>query len=101
MSAVAYEHIRNNPKFKQLVAARNRLAIQLSIVMLAIYYGFILLVAFAPGILGTPIGSSVITIGIPIGLLVIISAFVLTGVYVQKANTIFDQLTSEIVKEAR
>jgi uncharacterized membrane protein (DUF485 family) len=101
MSSAAYERIRNNPKFKQLVETRNKLAIRLSLVMLAIYYGFILLVAFAPGLLGTPIGGSVITIGIPLGILVIVSAFVLTGVYVQKANTTFDQMNNEILKEAR
>jgi uncharacterized membrane protein (DUF485 family) len=101
MSSAAYERIRNNLKFKQLVEVRNRLAIQLSVVMLAIYYGFILLVAFAPGFLGTPIGGGVVTIGIPIGIFVIVAAFVLTGIYVGKANTSFDRLTNEILKEVK
>ena len=101
MSAAAYEHIRQNPKFKQLVDLRNRLAIQLSVVMLAIYFGFVLLVAFAPGFLGTPIGAGVTTIGIPVGIFVIVAAFVLTGVYVSKANSSFDRLTREIIKEVK
>jgi len=101
MNAAAYERVRRNPKFQQLVAARNRLAIQLSIVMLVIYYGFILLVAFAPGVLGASLAGGVTTIGIPIGIFVILSAFVLTGVYVSKANTTFDSLTSEILKEIK
>ena len=52
------------------------------IIMLIIYVGFILLIAFAPHWLGTPLheGTSV-TRGIPIGIGVIIISFVLTGVY--------------------
>ena len=68
-----------------------------SILMLAIYYGFILLVAFAPGVLGIPI-FGVITLGIPVGILIIIAAFALTGVYVAKANTEFDELNQEILE---
>jgi uncharacterized membrane protein (DUF485 family) len=101
VSTAAYAHIRNNPKFKRLVEARNRLAVQLSAVMLAIYFGFVMLVAFAPGFLGTPMGDGVMTIGIPIGIIVIVAAFVLTGVYVGKANSSFDTLTSEILKEVK
>jgi uncharacterized membrane protein (DUF485 family) len=67
-----------------------------------IYYGFILMVAYAPKFLGTPLSEgSVMTIGIPIGLFVIVSAFVLTGIYVRRANGEFDDLTREVVAEAR
>ena len=66
-----------------------------------LYFGFILLVAFAPKFLGTPIGSGVMTIGIPIGLFVIVSAFVLTGLYVRKANSEYDALVRRIVEEAK
>jgi uncharacterized membrane protein (DUF485 family) len=92
--------IRSNPKFQQLVEARSSFGMRLSIVMLAIYFGFILLVAFAPGVLGARLGSGVMTLGIPIGLGVIVSAFLLTGVYVRRANAEFDALTRQIVKEA-
>lgn len=100
MNPNAYEKISRSPKFQELVAQRTRLATILSIVMLVIYFGFILLVAYAPGFLGTPISStSVTTIGVPIGLFVIVSAFVLTGIYVAKANTTFDRLNDEILRE--
>ena len=69
--------------------------------MLAIYYGFILILAFNPRSLGTSLSGGVITVGIPVGLFIIISAFLLTGVYVRKANTEFDQLNQEIVEEAK
>ena len=40
--------IRNNPKFAELTSKRTAYGWKLSILMLAIYYGFILVVAFAP-----------------------------------------------------
>lgn len=97
----AYRRIESNPKFRELVESRGRLATILSIAMLVIYFGFILIVAFAPGILGTRIGDGVITLGIPLGLLVIISAFVLTGIYVAKANSTFDRLNDELLREVK
>lgn len=92
--------IRANPKFQKLVDMRSSFGIRLSIVMLAIYFGFILVIAFAPSLLGTKLGSGVMTVGIPVGLGVIVSAFLLTGVYVRRANAEFDELTRQIVKEA-
>ena len=38
------------------------------------------------------------TVGIPVGIGVIVSAFVLTGIYVARANTTFDDLTKEIIE---
>jgi uncharacterized membrane protein (DUF485 family) len=101
MSMSAHDRIQSNPKFRELVESRGRLAAILSVIMLVIYFGFILLVAYAPGFLGTPIGSRVMTIGIPLGVVVIISAFVLTGIYVSKANAQFDRLNAELLKEVR
>ena len=70
--------------------------------MLVIYLGFILLVAFGRGFLGMPIAEgSVMTLGIPIGLFVIVSAFVLTGIYVWKANTTFDDLNGEVLRDSK
>ena len=100
MEPASYARIRQNPKFAELVQQRNALARTLTIAMLVIYFGFILLVAFAPGFLAIKIGT-VTTIGIPLGLLVIVSAFVLTGIYVAKANTSFDRLNDELLREVR
>ncbi len=102
MEPAAYAKIRRNPKFVELVAQRNRLARILTIAMLVIYLGFILLVAFGRSFLGTPLSDgSVTTIGIPVGLFVIVSAFVLTGIYVRKANTTFDDLNGQILGESK
>ncbi len=91
--------ISENPKFQKLVRSRSRFAWTLSWIMLLIYQGFILLVAFGKGFLSEPIGDGVITMGIPIGLGVIISAFLLTGIYVWVANSRFDEMNRELIKE--
>ena len=102
MSADLYEQVKNNPKFQQLIARRSRLAWGLSSIILLMYFSFILMIAFAPDFLGQPISeSSMITIGIPIGVFIIITAFFLTGVYVRKANKVFDRINKEIITEAQ
>jgi uncharacterized membrane protein (DUF485 family) len=99
MTQETIQKIKNNPKYKQLTKSRNLFAWTLSIIMLVVYYAFILVLAFEPQILGTKLGDSVITVGIPVGLAIIVIAFVLSGVYVNKANGEFDRLTREIKEE--
>jgi uncharacterized membrane protein (DUF485 family) len=93
--------IERDPNYQELVRRRSSLGWMLSLIMLVIYFGFILLVAYAPKFLGTPLGSGVTTIGIPIGLSVIVLAFVLTGIYVGQANSSYDVLIRRIVEENR
>jgi uncharacterized membrane protein (DUF485 family) len=99
--AVSFEKITRNPKYQELVTKRSSFAWTLAVTMFCIYFGFILLVAFAPGFLGTPLGTGVMTVGIPIGLAVILSAIVLTGLYVRRANSEYDALTRSIVEETK
>ena len=96
-----YQEIERNPKFIELVNRRKSLGWSLSVLMLAIYLGFILLVSFAPGFLSMKIGWGVMTWGPVIGVLVILSAFLLTGIYVRKANDAYDTLTRAIVEESK
>ena len=93
------EQVRKNPAFAELVRRRTGFGLLLSVAMLVIYYGFVGLVAFAPGLMGTPVLGN-ITLGFPLGLLVILSAIALTGVYVLRANREYDPLTQRI-KEGR
>ena len=51
--------------------------------------------------LAQPLGAGVMTVGIPVGLGVIVFTIVITGIYVQRANTEFDALTKEIIEETR
>ena len=96
-----YALIQKNPRFQELVSKRDRFAWGLSAVVLGLYVGFILLIAFEPALLGTRIGDSSITWGIPLGVGLILSAFLLTGVYVVRANGEFDRLTLAVLKEVQ
>lgn len=101
MDPLLIDRIKSNPKYGELVAKRSSFARLLALMMLVIYFGFVLLVAFAKPFLATPIGSGVTTIGIPLGILVIVSAFILTGLYVRRANSEFDELTKAIIEGAK
>jgi uncharacterized membrane protein (DUF485 family) len=99
MAANRLEAIENNAKYQHLVAERRTLGVTLSLAVCVIYFGFILLVAFAPSFLAASLTGGVTTIGIPIGVLVIVAAFVLTGYYVNRANGTYDTLTKQIIEE--
>lgn len=90
------EKIKNDPDFQKLVAERTKITIILTVIELVIYFGFILLVAFNKEFLAQKLGNSIITIGIPIGIGVIVLSFLLTGVYVYIANKEYDELTEKI-----
>lgn len=93
--------IRSNPRFAELVGKRTRFAIILSLVVLVPYYTFMLLVSLQPQLFAAKIGEgSVITIGWPIAALIVLGGWLLTGVYVNRANGEFDEITAEVLKEA-
>ena len=94
--------IRNNPKFAELVGKRTRFAIILSLVVLVPYYSYMLLVSLQPQLFAAKISEgSVITIGWPIAAAIVVIGWLLTGVYVSRANGEFDRLNEEVLKEAR
>lgn len=102
MSSAMYGRMRANPKFQELVARRGRFAWTLAITVLVGFYGFVMLVAFTPGTLARPIAQgSTLTVGVALGLLIFVSFWVLTAVYVRRANGEFDALTAQIIEDAR
>ena len=100
MSNDVAARVRANPKFAELIRQRDRYSWTLAILMLLIYYGFIVVVAFQKPLLAIKIGA-VTTLAFPVGIAVILAAIVITGLYVLRANTVYDQMTREIVEEAR
>lgn len=91
------QRIKNNSDYQELVSKRTSFSIKLTLLMLSVYFAFILTIAFNPSLLGTPLSSdSVTTIGIPLGIAIIIFAFALTGIYTQRANSEFDDLTNKL-----
>lgn len=70
-------------------AARWRIALSLTVAMMVAYFGFILLVAFNKPLLGTPVRPG-LSLGMLLGALVIVVAWVLTWIYISWANAHYD-----------
>ncbi|MDB5793202.1 MAG: hypothetical protein JWQ80_3226 [Massilia sp.] len=93
--------IKADPNYQKLVRTRSRYGWTLTWSMMAVYYGFILLVAFNKEAMGARLGEGVMSWGMPIGLAVIVFTVVITGIYVRRANGEFDQLTAAIRERAK
>ena len=100
MSVIIADKIQKNPKYHELIKKRDGLAWTLTAIVFLMYMGFILMIAYAPGILTAPIGDTVVPQGMLIGVGVILASCITTGIYVYKANGEFDAIVHEIVEEA-
>lgn len=89
------KNILDSEKFKTLVRKRVSVSFSLTILMLVVYFGFILLIAFNKEFLATKIGEH-LTIALPIGIGVIIFAWLLTGIYIRWANSSYDKSVREL-----
>jgi uncharacterized membrane protein (DUF485 family) len=76
--------------FRRLVSKRWAISIVLTVVLFVIYYGYIWLIAADPAFLARRIGDGVTTLGIPVGVAVIVLSWVLTAAYVAWANRVYD-----------
>ena len=97
MAKLKKEDILNDPDFLKLSSQKNTISIILTILELALYFGFIGLIAFNKPFLGLKLSDgSAITIGIPIAVATIIGSWVLTGVYIWWANSKYDVLVNKV-----
>jgi uncharacterized membrane protein (DUF485 family) len=98
MSAKKTAHeLIEDPDFKDLSAQKNLISIILTILELVIYFGFIALIAFNKPFLAKKLSEgSAITIGIPIAVGTILGSWILTGIYIQWANSKYDKLVSKV-----
>lgn len=80
---------------EQLAAKRLRMALGLTAAMLVVYFGFILLIAFAPGFLGKRITDG-LSVGMALGVVVILATWVLTWTYVRWGNRVYEPAIREL-----
>jgi uncharacterized membrane protein (DUF485 family) len=95
------QKIQSNPAYLELRRKRNKFGWLLAALMMVVYYGYIALIAVNKPFLSRPLGAGVTTIGIPIGLGVIVFTIVITAIYIRRANGEFDRLATEILEDAR
>ncbi|MBL0173920.1 MAG: DUF485 domain-containing protein [Ignavibacteria bacterium] len=90
--SITHEDVRailESKEFKSLVRKRVSVSLVLTAIMLFVYFGFILTIAFNKEALSTKIGEH-LTLGLPIGIGIIIFAWLLTGLYTRWANSSYD-----------
>ena len=90
-----------DPRYCDLVSRRARLGWSLSATIFFAFAGYLMLIAFDKAALGAPIAGGVTSIGIPVGLGLIMFAIALTGLYVAHANRRHDPQMTEILEEHR
>jgi uncharacterized membrane protein (DUF485 family) len=91
--------IKNDPNYKALVAERTSFGWTLAILTIILYYGYVAIVAFSPATIAMKVSGN-ITVGILMGVGLILISIILTGVYVLRANSRYDELTKSIVQSA-
>ena len=99
MEQTLADRIASDPNYQKLKTTRSKFGWTLTIAMLVVYYGYVALIAFNKAFLAQPVGDGVTTMGIPIGVGVIAFTVLITGFYVRRANTEFDALNEEILKD--
>lgn len=96
----AADRIGANPKFHQLVRMRSRLSWSMFFIVITLYYLLMVTVAFNPAALSAVTGEgSVVTIGWPLGAAVIVLSWLLTGLYIYRANNTLEALNDALLKE--
>lgn len=80
-------------RMRAVARARLRLAVALTATMVTVYFGFLALVAWAPHMLATLLRPG-LSLGVLLGALVIVCAWVLTYVYVRWANAVYDPMVA-------
>jgi uncharacterized membrane protein (DUF485 family) len=101
LSTEMVQKIKSDPTFQELESKRHSFAWSLAIAILVIYYGYVAMLAWAKPFLSTRIGDSVVTYAFPVGLFVLVSAIVITAIYVQRANSEYEELTMKIKENLR
>lgn len=85
-------------RFKKFVSFRNKISLNLSLIVLICYYIFVLGIGLMPEILGYKLGPSSITLGIMVGIGLILLCIISTGIYTFIANYFLDKEQEEMIK---
>lgn len=95
--ATAQETRVDDELFAALVRSRWSVSLTLTAIMLTVYFGFIVVLAFRRDLLQAA-GGDGMPLGIPVGFGIILTASVLTGVYVWWANRSYDGAVRRIIE---
>jgi len=89
----------NDPEFRAMARRKNAISLVLTASTLVVYFGFILLIAFKRDVFAGRLAGG-ITVGVALGVGVIVASWALTGVYVRWANSKYDAMIDTLRKKA-
>ena len=90
----------HDAEFEELARRRWRVAVILTLAMVALYFGFILLVAYNKPLLARPVVPG-LSLGILFGALVIVLSWITTWIYVRWANRHYDPELKRLREQTR
>lgn len=99
-ASLTSEDIRALPEYTELLRQRRILAWPLSVIVLASYYSFILAVAYYPEVMAHPIGDGITSVGMVVGLGLILLTFAVTAIFVWRTNATSEVLLKQIREKA-
>lgn len=92
---IDYADVVASPELIELKRRQRGFAFPMAVFFLAWYFGFVLLAAFAPDFMATPV-FSVVNLGLLLGLAQFVTTFAITMIYVSYANRRLDPLSAEL-----
>ena len=98
MNSTKTNEILQSPAFRKLVKSRWNISLTFTFLMLFVYIGFLMVVAYHKETLKMPVGDS-LNLAIIVGIGIIIFSWLITGVYVYWANNYYDAAVKEIKKD--
>jgi uncharacterized membrane protein (DUF485 family) len=98
MSKTKTNEILQSPAFRKLVKNRWNISLTFTFLMLFVYIGFLMVVAYQKETLKMPVGDS-LNLAIIVGIGIIVFSWLITGVYVYWANNYYDAAVNEIKKD--
>ncbi|QOW22263.1 DUF485 domain-containing protein [Novilysobacter avium] len=96
------ERVLAHPKFQELTRRRGRTSLWFFLLMLVVYAGFILTLAYWPEVFARPIGPGyTMSVGVLTAIIVAVSAVVMISAFVHLSNKYYDPLIDAIVRDVK
>jgi len=96
MKTLSVDEIHALPEYRELLYRRRRVTRPLTVLMLTAYFSFILAVGYTPELLASKLSDGVTSLGILLGLGLILLTFAITAFYVWYANKYLEDLVIRI-----
>jgi uncharacterized membrane protein (DUF485 family) len=94
---IDWERAANSPEFKELTRSRRSFVLPATVFFMVWYFGFIILAGYASDFMGESIYEG-FTVGYLIALTQFVMVWVLAGLYLRRADRVFDPLAEKVAE---